>query len=115
MILIGSFSLMAMPFLSGYYSKDLIIESAYGQYLFSGFVVYWLATISAVFTSLYSIKLIFFTFLGSPNATMSRFKNVHEPSLVIGIPLLILGIMSIGFWLSFKRSLSRIRFPCFIS
>ena len=55
MILIGSLSLMALPFLTGFYSKDLILEVAFGQYLFTGNVAYWLGTISAVFTAFYSL------------------------------------------------------------
>ena len=50
-ILIGSLSLMAFPFLTGFYSKDLILEVALGQYEVSGNVAYWLGTISAVFTA----------------------------------------------------------------
>lgn len=65
-ILIGSLSLMAIPFLTGFWSKDLIIESAYGHYTLSGHIIYWIITLSALFTCLYSFKLIYLTFLSSP-------------------------------------------------
>lgn len=97
MILIGSLSLMAMPFLTGYYSKDLIIESAYGQYLFSGTCVYWLATISALFTSIYSFRLIYMSFIANPQAPQNYYIKAHEPSYIMGIPLIILAIFSISF------------------
>ena len=47
---------MAFPFLTGFYSKDLILEVALGQYEVSGNVAYWLGTISAVFTAFYSFR-----------------------------------------------------------
>ena len=62
-ILIASLSLAALPWLSGYYSKDIIIELAYGSYSYLGFLVYLLALIAACFTMLYSVKLIYLTFL----------------------------------------------------
>jgi NADH-ubiquinone oxidoreductase chain 5 len=58
MILIGSLSLMGIPFLTGFYSKDLIIEVAYTSYFLSNSFIYWLSVITAFFTSLYSIRLI---------------------------------------------------------
>jgi NADH-ubiquinone oxidoreductase chain 5 len=53
--LIASLSLIALPFMSGFYSKDFILESAIGQYSYSSKVVYFLALIGAAFTVLYSI------------------------------------------------------------
>src|SRR5207248_1973845 len=59
-MLIASFSLVAFPFMSGFYSKDFILESSYGQFYFSGIVVYFIATIGAIFTTLYSVKILYF-------------------------------------------------------
>lgn len=97
MILIGSLSLAAMPFLTGFYSKDLIIELAYGQFEFSGQVVYWLAVISAIFTMTYSIRLLFLTFLSGANGAKVNYEHTHEGPLTMAIPLIILAIMSIIF------------------
>src|SRR3954465_7329686 len=54
MLLIGSLSLMGFPFLTGYYSKDLILEVAYATYTLKGTVCFWLGLITAFFTSFYS-------------------------------------------------------------
>src|ERR1700710_2685194 len=66
-ILIASLSLVAFPFMTGFYSKDFILESAYGQYYFSSTAVYIIAVIGAIFTTLYSVKVLYLTFLTSPN------------------------------------------------
>lgn len=97
MILIGSLSLAAMPFLTGFYSKDLIIELSYGQFEFSGQVIYWLAVISAIFTMTYSTRLIYLTFLSKPNGNKMNYEHSHEGPLTMGIPLIILAIFSIIF------------------
>lgn len=97
MILIGSLSLMALPFLTGFYSKDLILEVAYGQYLFAGNVAYWLGTISAVFTAFYSLRLLALTFLTVPNGPKMNYGASHEAPLIMAIPLLLLALMSIFF------------------
>jgi NADH-ubiquinone oxidoreductase chain 5 len=97
MILIGSLSLMAIPFLTGFYSKDLIIELAKGQYTYIGTITYWLATISAIFTSIYSFRLITLTFFSYPNNNKKTYESIHEVSIIMGIPLTILAILSIFF------------------
>jgi NADH-ubiquinone oxidoreductase chain 5 len=66
-MLIASLSLAAVPFMTGFYSKDFIIESAYGQYYLSSIIVYFVATIGAMFTTLYSAKVLYLTFLTNPN------------------------------------------------
>jgi NADH-ubiquinone oxidoreductase chain 5 len=96
-ILIGSLSLMAFPFLTGFYSKDLILEVALGQYEVSGNVAYWLGTISAVFTAFYSFRLISLTFFTVPNAPKGDYLHAHEAPMIIVIPLVILSILSIVF------------------
>lgn len=97
MILIGSLSLMAIPFLTGFYSKDLILELAYAQYQLHGYIAYWLGTISAVFTAYYSLRLISYTFYTYPNGAVKNYLNIHEAPLIMCIPLIILAIMSIMF------------------
>lgn len=98
MILIGSLSLMALPFLTGFYSKDLIIESAYsGAFLLSGKLGYWLTTLSALFTAIYSSRLIYLTFLTSPNGNKFNYTHSHEGDMFMIIPFVVLSIMSIFF------------------
>ena len=94
-ILIASLSLAALPWLSGYYSKDMIIELAYGSYSYLGYLVYLLAVIAACFTMLYSVKLIYLTFLTYANAPKGNYEKAHESPLVMSIPLIILGILSV--------------------
>jgi len=96
-MIVGSLSLMAVPFLSGFYSKDLILELAFGQYSFSGIYAYILGTISAALTAFYSFRLISLVFLTVPNANRNTYLNIHESSLSVIIPLLILALFSIFF------------------
>ena len=77
-ILIASLSLVAFPFMTGFYSKDFILESAYGQYCFSSIAVYIIATIAAIFTTLYSVKVLYLTFLANPNGSIMSYKHAHE-------------------------------------
>lgn len=96
-MLIASLSLVAFPFMTGFYSKDLIIESTYGQYSLSGTIVYFLSTIGAMFTTLYSVKVLYLTFLTSPNGPVINYKNAHEGDIYMSMPLIILAIFSIFF------------------
>lgn len=101
-ILIGSISLMALPWMTGFYSKDLIIELAYANYQFSGTVGYWLGTITAVFTAFYSFRLISLVFLSYPNAPKSDYLHSHEAGIAIVIPLTVLSLFSIFFGFIFS-------------
>jgi NADH-ubiquinone oxidoreductase chain 5 len=96
-ILIASLSLVAFPYMTGYYSKDLILESAYGQYHFSSIAVYYIAVIGAIFTTLYSIKVLYLTFISNPNGSLNYYKYAHESDVFISLPLVILALFSIFF------------------
>ena len=96
-MLIASLSLVAFPFMTGFYSKDFILESAYGQFYFSGTVVYFIATIGAIFTTLYSVKVLYLTFLTNPNGPVINYKHAHEGDIFMSLPLIILAIFSIFF------------------
>ena len=96
-ILIASLSLVAFPFMTGFYSKDFILESAYGQYHFSSISVYVIAVIGAIFTTLYSVKVIYLTFLSTPNGSKNYYKNAHESDIFISLPLVVLAVFSIYF------------------
>jgi NADH-ubiquinone oxidoreductase chain 5 len=101
-ILIASFSLIAIPFMSGYYSKDFILESAYGQLFLSSVTVYVIAVIGATFTTLYSIKILYLAFISNPNGLNISYKYSHEGSIYMTMPLIILAIFSIFFGFIFK-------------
>src|SRR6201996_7148684 len=96
-MLIASLSLVAFPFMTGFYSKDMIIESAYGQFHFSSTIIYFISIIGAVFTTLYSIKVLYLTFLSNPNGSLADYKNAHESDIFMSIPLIILAVFSIFF------------------
>ena len=96
-MLIASLSLVAFPFMTGFYSKDFILESAYGHYSFSSIVVYFIATIGAMFTTLYSVKVLYLTFLSNPNGPLINYSKAHEGDIYMSLPLIILAIFSIFF------------------
>jgi NADH-ubiquinone oxidoreductase chain 5 len=96
-ILIASLSLVAFPFMTGFYSKDFILESAYGQYCFSSITVYVIAVIGAIFTTLYSVKVLYLTFLTNPNGSFAYYKGAHEGNVFLSLPLVLLAIFSIFF------------------
>jgi NADH-ubiquinone oxidoreductase chain 5 len=96
-ILIASLSLVAFPFMTGFYSKDLILESSYGQYNFPSIAVYFIGVIGAMFTTLYSVKVLYLTFIANPNGSLNYYKNAHEGNIYMSLPLVILAIFSIYF------------------
>jgi NADH-ubiquinone oxidoreductase chain 5 len=96
-MLIASLSLVAFPFMTGFYSKDFILESAYGQFYFSSISVYFIAVLAAIFTTLYSVKVLYLTFLTNPNGPINNYKIAHESDIYMSLPLIILALFSIFF------------------
>ena len=103
-MLIASLSLVAFPFMTGFYSKDFILESSYGLFSIHGTIIYYIATIGAMFTTLYSIKVLHLTFLAYPNGPIVNYKisklggkAAHEGDIYMSMPLIILALFSIFF------------------
>lgn len=94
-IFIASLSLMAIPGLTGYYSKDIIIESLYGSYTFTGYIIYWFALASATLTSIYSVRLVYYVFFNTPNNPKYVYMHLNENPILMYIPMIILAIFSI--------------------
>jgi NADH-ubiquinone oxidoreductase chain 5 len=101
-MLVGSLSLLATPWLTGFYSKDLIIELAYGQYSFSGTYAFILGSITAGLTAFYSFRLICLVFLTVPNGPKQFYLNTHEANNKVIIPLFLLALFSIFFGFIFS-------------
>lgn len=94
LMVIGTLALTGFPLLAGFYSKDAIIESAYfSKSLFAGYA-FVIGLTTAFITSIYSWRLIFKTFHGKYNNSMS-FDKVHESGPIMIIPLIVLAIGAI--------------------
>lgn len=98
-IVIGSLSLMGLPFLTGFYSKDLILELIYSSHYLS--FALWLGLLAAFMTALYSFRLIYFTLLNKPQGSRMIFQNSREGFWNLLLPLLVLSFFSltIGYFL----------------
>ena len=95
MTLIGSLSLVGFPFLTGFYSKDLILELAAARYTVTGDFVWLLGTSSVLFTAYYSFRVISCTFLSTSAAHKSRVKNAHDPDFLMCVCLIFLALGSV--------------------
>jgi len=95
MMLIGSFSLAGFPFLTGFYSKDVILELAYAKYTISGNFAYWLGSICVLFTSYYSFRLLFLTFVSPTAAYKTSVAHAHDAPPIMAVPLILLAFGSI--------------------
>nr|QMS50938.1 Nad5 [Metschnikowia sp. EBDM2Y3] len=93
-MVMASLSLMAMPGLTGYYSKDMIMESLYGTYTLSGYIMYFLATASATLTAMYSLRVLYLTFYNNPRSNKYTYGFMHESNWMI-MPMTILAMYSI--------------------
>ena len=94
-MLIGTLGLTGAPLMSGYYSKDGIIEAAFVSQTEGNLYAFYLLVLSALLTSFYSWRLIFLTFNGKSNISTEIFSKIHESPKVMLVPLFILSIFTI--------------------
>jgi len=93
---IGSLALAGIPLFAGYYSKDLILESAFADHSWFGDLAFWLGIAAALMTAFYSWRLIFMTFHGQPRASDEVMAHVHESPWVMLGPLVVLAIGAVA-------------------
>ena len=104
-MVVGTLALTGFPFLSGFYSKDAIIEFAFLKGTNVGYFAAGIGIMTAVLTALYSWRLIFKTFHGKFNNKNLSKSEIHESGLTITIPLLMLVVGSIFSGFLFKEFL----------
>jgi NADH-ubiquinone oxidoreductase chain 5 len=95
MIFIGSSALIGIPFLTGFYSKDCILELAIAKYNYVGNFCYFLGCSAAFCTAFYSFRLLFLTFINPTNTFKAYIQGAHEADIKMIIPLIILGLGAI--------------------
>lgn len=93
-ILIGSLAILGFPFLTGFYSKDLLLETTFISYSVDSLYIYIMGILTAFFTAMYSMKLIFFVFAIRTNV-YNKILILQENNIFIIIPLCILTLLSI--------------------
>ena len=103
LMIIGTLALTGFPFLSGFYSKDAIIEFAYLRGNTTGYYAAGIGILTAFLTSIYSWRLIFKTFHGEYNNKVIKIEDTHESPLVMLIPLFLLSLGAIFAGYTFKE------------
>ena len=103
LMIIGTLALTGFPFLSGFYSKDAIIEFAYLKGNTTGYYAAGVGIFTALLTSIYSWRLMFKTFHGEFNNKDIKIEETHESPLVMLIPLFLLSIGAIFAGYTFKE------------
>ncbi len=99
---IGSLALAGVPFFAGFWSKDIILESAFAAHTGMGQYAFWMGIAAALMTAFYSWRLLFLTFHGRTRADDHTYDHAHESPPVMIAPLLVLaaGALFSG-WLAF--------------
>ena len=94
-MVVGSLALIGFPFLAGFYSKDLVLELAYGKYTSYSHFSYFLGTFGAFLTAFYSTRLLCLTFLVKPNGYKPVIGFAKETFSYIFTALCFLAVPSI--------------------
>jgi NADH-quinone oxidoreductase subunit L len=90
--LIGFLAIIGFPYLSGWFSKDMIIIKA----LENNLIIGYLLILGALMTSFYMARLYFSTFWGHFRGTHEQEHHLHESPLSMVGPLVILAILALG-------------------
>ncbi len=111
---VGTLALIGFPFMSGFYSKDSIIEAVAASTRFGSDVAYWSVLLGVLVTSFYSFRLLYLTFHGQPRYTVDVGAGEHPPDgvvqhvpqespwvvtvplILLAIPSIVIGYMTIG-------------------
>jgi len=93
--LIGSLALIGFPFLSGFYSKDLIIEAVHASNIPGADIAYWAVLLGVFVTAFYSFRLFFLVFHGDERFDEHTREHLHESPRVVTWPLIALAIPSV--------------------
>jgi len=102
LMVIGTLALTGFPFLSGYYSKDAIIEFAFLKGNTLGMYAAIIGVFTALLTSIYSWRLIYKTFHGNYNNSKIKIESMHESPPTMLVPLIILSLGAIFAGILFK-------------
>jgi NADH-quinone oxidoreductase subunit L len=92
---IGSLALAGIPYFSGYFSKDTILEAAWAADTAVGHYAYWMGLFAAFLTAFYSWRLLIMTFHGAPRASHEVMHHVHESPKIMLAPLVFLALGAI--------------------
>jgi len=103
LMIIGTLALTGFPFLSGYYSKDAIIEISYLKGNLLGYSAAFVGIFTALLTSIYSWRLIFKTFHDKYNNRKNNLKTIHESPLIMLIPCCLLAFGAVFAGIMFKE------------
>jgi NADH-quinone oxidoreductase subunit L len=87
---VGALSLSAIPFFSGYFSKDTILDAAWAAGTPVGRYAWVLGTVAAFMTAFYISRVMFMTFHGEPRADEETMHHAHESPWVMLVPLIVL-------------------------
>jgi NADH-quinone oxidoreductase subunit L len=102
LMIIGTLALTGFPFLSGFYSKDAIIEFAYLKGNTLGYYAAGIGIFTAFLTSIYSWRLIFKTFHGTYNNEKLKITEIKDSTFIMLVPLIILSIGAVFAGFLFK-------------
>jgi NADH-quinone oxidoreductase subunit L len=97
---LGFAALIAVPFTSGFFSKELILHAAHEKQA----ALFWIAAIVAVLTPFYMTRLFIVAFLGKPRSENS--DHAHEVGPLMLLPLILLSVLAVGAGYGFAHKLA---------